>query len=183
MPLDMMNDMRSMDAGSVPRAEIARRLGVSRNTMAKYADMEEMMPTAPSGAPRVTVLDKPPRRAGAGAKPPSRRGCSRSSEDISASRRGTATRTREREGFVGERCGALQRTRDEGRLDRGAALIGRARLLAIDELGFLPLDPDGARQLFPMFADAYERQSWSSPRTRSSAGWARCSATTRWRRP
>ena len=40
-----------------------------------------------------------------------------------------------------------------------AALIGRARLLVIDELGFLPLDADGARLLFQIFADAYERQS------------------------
>lgn len=53
----------------------------------------------------------------------------------------------------------LRRARDEGRLDREAALIGRARLLVIDELGFLPLDPDGARLLFQVFADAYERQS------------------------
>ena len=36
VPLDVMNDIRSMDAGGVPRAEIARRLGVSRNTVAKY---------------------------------------------------------------------------------------------------------------------------------------------------
>ena len=53
----------------------------------------------------------------------------------------------------------LRRARDEGRLDREATLIGRARLLVIDELGFLPLDPDGARLLFQVFADAYERQS------------------------
>ncbi|WP_156848794.1 ATP-binding protein [Collinsella intestinalis] len=53
----------------------------------------------------------------------------------------------------------LRRARDEGRLDREAALIGRARPLVIDELGFLPLDPDGARLLFRVFADAYERQS------------------------
>lgn len=53
----------------------------------------------------------------------------------------------------------LRRARDEERLDREAALIGRARLLVIDELGFLPLDPDGARLLFQVFADAYERQS------------------------
>ena len=47
----------------------------------------------------------------------------------------------------------------ERRLDREAALIGKARLLVIDELGFLPLDADGARLLFQVFADAYERQS------------------------
>ena len=38
----------------------------------------------------------------------------------------------------------LGRARDDGRLDREAALIGKARLLVIDELGFLPLDADGA---------------------------------------
>lgn len=53
----------------------------------------------------------------------------------------------------------LRRARDDGRLDREAALIGKARLLVIDELGFLPLDADGARLLFQVFADAYERQS------------------------
>lgn len=40
-----------------------------------------------------------------------------------------------------------------------AALIGRASLLVIDELGFLPLDADGARPLFRAFADAHERRS------------------------
>ena len=53
----------------------------------------------------------------------------------------------------------LRRARDEGRLDREAPQIGRARLLVIDGLGFLPLDPDGARLLFQVFADACERQS------------------------
>ncbi len=46
-----------------------------------------------------------------------------------------------------------------GRLDREASQIGRAALLVIDELGFLPLDADGARLVFQVFADAYERQS------------------------
>ena len=53
----------------------------------------------------------------------------------------------------------LRRARDDGRLDREAALIGKARLLVIDELGFLPLNAYGARLLFQIFADAYERQS------------------------
>ena len=51
VPQDMMNDIRSMDAGGVPRAGIARRLCVSRNTVAKYADMEDMSPAAPTPAP------------------------------------------------------------------------------------------------------------------------------------
>ena len=49
--------------------------------------------------------------------------------------------------------------RDEGRLDREAVQIGRARLLVIDELGFLPLGADGSRLVFQVFADAYEAQS------------------------
>lgn len=53
----------------------------------------------------------------------------------------------------------LRRARDDGRLDREAALIGKARLLVIDELGFLPLGADGSRPLFQVLADAYERQS------------------------
>ena len=52
----------------------------------------------------------------------------------------------------------LRRARDEGRLDREMSQIGRASLLVIDELGFLPLDADGARLAFQVF-DAYERQS------------------------
>ena len=53
----------------------------------------------------------------------------------------------------------LRRARDEGRLDGESEAVGRARLLVIDEPGFLPLDPDGARPLFQVFADACERQS------------------------
>ena len=51
------------------------------------------------------------------------------------------------------------RARDESRLDRELATVARARLVAIDELGFLPLDPDGARLLFHVVSDAYERRS------------------------
>lgn len=53
----------------------------------------------------------------------------------------------------------LRRARDEGRLDRELAQIGRAELLVIDELGFLPLDADGARLLFQVVSAAYESQS------------------------
>ena len=53
----------------------------------------------------------------------------------------------------------LRRARDEGRLDREMAQVARARPLVAGELGFLPLDADGARLVFQVFADAYERQS------------------------
>lgn len=42
----------------------------------------------------------------------------------------------------------LRCARDEGGLDLETAQIGRASLLVIDELGFLPLDADG-RALCP----------------------------------
>ena len=47
MPMDTVNDIRSMDAAGRSRSEIARMLHVSRNTVAKYADMEDMSPAAP----------------------------------------------------------------------------------------------------------------------------------------
>ena len=47
VPLDTVNDIRSMDAAGRSRSEIARVLHVSRNTVAKYADMEDMSPAAP----------------------------------------------------------------------------------------------------------------------------------------
>ena len=53
----------------------------------------------------------------------------------------------------------LRRARDEGRLDRELHQLGRARLLVVDELGFLPLDADGARLLFQVVSQAYESQS------------------------
>ena len=53
----------------------------------------------------------------------------------------------------------LRRARDEGRLDRELAQLLKARMLVIDELGFLPLDADGARLLFQVVAQGYERQS------------------------
>ena len=49
---DTRNEIRAMDADGVPRAEIAGRLGLGRNTVAKYADMEDMSPAAPVPAPR-----------------------------------------------------------------------------------------------------------------------------------
>ena len=77
----------------------------------------------------------------------------------------------------------LRRARDDGRLDREAAIIGKARLLVIDELGFLPLDADGARLLFQVLADAYERQSVVFTTNLEFSRCGRCSGTTRWPPP
>ena len=74
----------------------------------------------------------------------------------------------------------LRRARDEGRLDHEASQIGRARLLVVDELGFLPLDADGARLLFQVFSDAYERQSVVITTDLEFSRWGPSSAMTRW---
>ena len=52
VPLDTRNDIRSLDAEGVSRSDIARRLHLSRNTVAKYADMEDMSPAPPLPAER-----------------------------------------------------------------------------------------------------------------------------------
>ena len=52
VPLQTQHDIREMDARGAARAEIARELGVSRNTVAKYADMEDMSPAPPLPAER-----------------------------------------------------------------------------------------------------------------------------------
>ena len=51
------------------------------------------------------------------------------------------------------------RARGGGSLDREHDRLARAELLGIDELGFLPLDVDGARLLFQVVSESYERQS------------------------
>ena len=62
VPLDTRQDIREMDAAGVPRSEIARRLGLSRNTVAKYADAEDMSPAAP--LPQEQQLRSEERRVG-----------------------------------------------------------------------------------------------------------------------
>lgn len=80
--------------------------------------------------------------------------------------------------------GVLARDAPEARpRRREAAIIGKARLLVIDELGFLPLDADGARLLFQVLADAYERQSVVFTTNLEFSRCGRCSGTTRWPPP
>lgn len=164
MPLDIRNDIRSMDADGVSRSEIARRLHVSRNTVSKYADMEDMSldwsaVTWPEGLDRDSLLSLAFLDAredlvlmgdvGTGKTHMASALCALACERRIEARFFTASSLVAR----------LRRAREEGRLDREAAQIGRAGLLVIDELGFLPLDAEGARLMFQVFADAYERQS------------------------
>ena len=63
------------------------------------------------------------------------------------------------------------RARDGGSLDRELAQLARAELLGIDELGFLPLDVDGARLLFQVVSESYERQSLVITTNLESGRW------------
>lgn len=53
----------------------------------------------------------------------------------------------------------LRKAKDDNRLDAKLKSIGRAGLVIIDELGYLPIDIDGARLLFQVIADSYETRS------------------------
>lgn len=53
----------------------------------------------------------------------------------------------------------LRLAQAQGRLDRELALFARVDVLIIDELGYLPIDGQGARLLFQVIADAYEKRS------------------------
>lgn len=53
----------------------------------------------------------------------------------------------------------LRRAKNEGRLDRELAILSKFDLLVIDEFGYLPIDTEGARLLFQIIADSYEKRS------------------------
>jgi DNA replication protein DnaC len=53
----------------------------------------------------------------------------------------------------------LRRAKDEDRLDKELASLAKNQLIAIDELGYLPIDTEGARLLFQVISDGYEKRS------------------------
>lgn len=54
---------------------------------------------------------------------------------------------------------ALGKAKRDGDLDRLMSDLGRASLLILDEFGYVPFDVDGARLLYQVIADSYERRS------------------------
>lgn len=53
----------------------------------------------------------------------------------------------------------LGKAKRDGTLDRLLADVGGARLLILDEFGYVPFDVDGARLLFQVISESYERRS------------------------
>ena len=67
----------------------------------------------------------------------------------------------------------LLRANAENRLDRELSQIGKARLLVVDELGYIPIDEEGSRLLFQVVTNAYERQSIVYTTNIEFSGWGR----------
>ena len=53
----------------------------------------------------------------------------------------------------------LSRSKEDGSLARLLRQLARADILILDEFGYVPVDRDGARLLFQVISEAYERQS------------------------
>lgn len=53
----------------------------------------------------------------------------------------------------------LGKAKREGTLDRLMADVSKAALLVLDEFGYVPFDVDGARLLYQVISDSYERRS------------------------
>lgn len=74
---------------------------------------------------------------------------------VAACRRGISARFFTTAGLVMQ----LRRAKAEGRLDKELASVAKNELLIIDEFGYLPIDDEGARLLFQVIADGYEKRS------------------------
>ena len=57
IPMPIVQDIRQLDAKEIPHAEIARRLGIDRGTVAKYANMEDFSAKQPSRRASKSMLD------------------------------------------------------------------------------------------------------------------------------
>lgn len=67
----------------------------------------------------------------------------------------------------------LLRASTEGRLDRELAMIGKAGLIILDELGYVPIDEESSRLLFQVVTNAYETQSVIYTTNIEFSGWGR----------
>ena len=65
----------------------------------------------------------------------------------------------------------LGKAKREGTLDRPLADVARARLLVLDEFGYVPFDVDGARLLYQVISDGYERRSVIFTANVEFSGW------------
>ena len=67
----------------------------------------------------------------------------------------------------------LRRAKREDRLDTELRQIAKARLLIIDEFGYMPIDEEGSRLLFQVISDSYETRSVVYTTNIEFSGWGR----------
>ena len=65
----------------------------------------------------------------------------------------------------------LRRAKREDRLDAELRQIAKARLLIIDEFGYMPIDEEGSRFLFQVISDSYETRSVIYTTNIEFSGW------------
>jgi DNA replication protein DnaC len=66
---------------------------------------------------------------------------------------------------------ALAKAHAEGRLDERLAFLAKPKLLIIDELGYLPFEPNAAHLFFQLVSRRYERGSLMITSNRSVGEW------------
>jgi len=65
----------------------------------------------------------------------------------------------------------LARAHGEGRLDERLGHFGKPKLLIVDELGYLPFEPDAAHLFFQLVSRRYERGSMLITSNRAVGEW------------
>ena len=76
----------------------------------------------------------------------------------------------------------LAKVHADGALEKQLTTLGRPKLLIIDELGYLPFEPNAAHLFFQLVSRRYERGSILITSNRSVGEWAACLATP-WSQP
>lgn len=76
----------------------------------------------------------------------------------------------------------LAKAHGERRLDEKLLALSKPKLLIVDELGYLPLEPDAAHPFFQLVSRRYETGAMLITSNRSVAEWVLCSLI-RWSRP
>jgi DNA replication protein DnaC len=66
---------------------------------------------------------------------------------------------------------ALTRAQNENRLEEKMRALGKPKLLIVDEIGYLPLDRNGANLMFQLVARRYERGSMIMTSNHSLTNW------------
>jgi DNA replication protein DnaC len=66
---------------------------------------------------------------------------------------------------------ALVRAHGENRLEERLAFLAKPRLLIVDELGYLPFDPNAAHLFFQLISRHYERGAMLITSNRSVGEW------------